>query len=535
MTSKTFVDYTTPVVDAAWLNDVDRVVYDNDGANHVNYNPPGTGSSVRSVQSRLIETVSLKDFGATGDGTADDTAELQAFFTYLADNGGVGFIPPGSYKITASIALTSPTNGFTVYGSGPESLIVQRTTSSQSAFALIGLHDTTLADFKIDCGHSVTGFASHGISIRNADNVYIRNIHVYEHRNTAVLAFVDTALTYKNVNIIDCISESNGYGQNGFLLEGMLNSSIQNCVVYDLDLTGTPCNGLQLKNKCRGSSIIGGYAKGCLAGIALGSDTSALGEGPKDCIVEGVVVEDCLDGAIIGKTEDCTLRYHADMSGSPAPSGINGFAFNVTGYCEHVYAEVTISGVQAGRTGIRVGSDDISIVVPNAQDYGDYLVTLTAGVDRCFLLANKLYPDPANIYDIVSDSSGTSTNYVGYVKDLPTSGLQGNNAIFFRVPGKASNWISYNGTTDTFAFRANGTDIIGISGTTLFPSSDATLTLGTTARRWTKMYGQTLALQDGITAPATVSGHAQIYVDTADGDLKVKFGDGTVKTIATDT
>ncbi len=43
------------------------------------------------------------------------------------------------------------------------------------------------------------------------------------------------------------------------------------------------------------------------------------------------------------------------------------------------------------------------------------------------------------------------------------------------------------------------------------------------------------ALTDGVTAPGTASGWAQIYVDSADGDLKVKFGDGTVKTIATDT
>jgi hypothetical protein len=42
-------------------------------------------------------------------------------------------------------------------------------------------------------------------------------------------------------------------------------------------------------------------------------------------------------------------------------------------------------------------------------------------------------------------------------------------------------------------------------------------------------------LTDGVTAPGTSLGFAQIYVDTADGDLKVKFGDGTVKTLATDT
>ena len=44
-----------------------------------------------------------------------------------------------------------------------------------------------------------------------------------------------------------------------------------------------------------------------------------------------------------------------------------------------------------------------------------------------------------------------------------------------------------------------------------------------------------VVLIDGVTAPSTVAGLAQIYVDTSDGDLKIKFGDGTVKTISTDT
>jgi hypothetical protein len=44
-----------------------------------------------------------------------------------------------------------------------------------------------------------------------------------------------------------------------------------------------------------------------------------------------------------------------------------------------------------------------------------------------------------------------------------------------------------------------------------------------------------LRLTDGVTAPTSASGYALIYVDTADGDLKVRFGDGTTKTIATDT
>jgi hypothetical protein len=44
-----------------------------------------------------------------------------------------------------------------------------------------------------------------------------------------------------------------------------------------------------------------------------------------------------------------------------------------------------------------------------------------------------------------------------------------------------------------------------------------------------------LAILDGVTAPSSsVTGYALIYVDTADGDLKIRFADGTVKTIETD-
>lgn len=42
-------------------------------------------------------------------------------------------------------------------------------------------------------------------------------------------------------------------------------------------------------------------------------------------------------------------------------------------------------------------------------------------------------------------------------------------------------------------------------------------------------------IADGITAPGAASGKARIYVDVSDGDLKVVFADGTVKTIVTDT
>ncbi len=67
------------------------------------------------------------------------------------------------------------------------------------------------------------------------------------------------------------------------------------------------------------------------------------------------------------------------------------------------------------------------------------------------------------------------------------------------------------------------------------PNADNTYTLGVSTGRWSNIFLNRLSITDGITAPSAITGYTQIYVDTADGDLKVIFGDGTIKTLATDT
>jgi hypothetical protein len=42
-------------------------------------------------------------------------------------------------------------------------------------------------------------------------------------------------------------------------------------------------------------------------------------------------------------------------------------------------------------------------------------------------------------------------------------------------------------------------------------------------------------LADDTAEPSTDSAWGLIFIDNADGDLKIKFGDGTLKTIVTDT
>lgn len=63
------------------------------GASKVGFLQVGSGATARTVQSKLRDMVSVKDFGAVGDGVTDDTAAIQA----AIDSGEDIFFPAGSY------------------------------------------------------------------------------------------------------------------------------------------------------------------------------------------------------------------------------------------------------------------------------------------------------------------------------------------------------------------------------------------------------------------------------------------------------
>lgn len=85
--------------------------------------------SLTKVSYSMIKgaVVNVFDYGATGDGTTDDTEAIQAAvdaaFQPVASNygGGVLFFPRGTYKITTAITL--PNAQFHIYGEGTASVI----------------------------------------------------------------------------------------------------------------------------------------------------------------------------------------------------------------------------------------------------------------------------------------------------------------------------------------------------------------------------------------------------------------------------
>jgi hypothetical protein len=183
----------------------------------ISFQQSGTGSATRTVDAKLKDLVSVKDFGAVGDGTTNDTA---AFTAALASGRSV-YVPKGNYKITANIVVP---DGCTMFGDGPQQSRIKCDTNTFTGVFIRVSGRTTVKDIAVEGTGAAAGT---GIRVSDANeygftgHIKIKNVWVsgftygVDVNNIFNLKFEECEITY-NTNGVRVLPSYNGVGDNGY-------------------------------------------------------------------------------------------------------------------------------------------------------------------------------------------------------------------------------------------------------------------------------------------------------------------------------
>ena len=524
------------VITSTWLNDANDATYNGTAV----YTPSGAGAEATTMQAKFRESISVKDFGAAGDGTTDDTAAIQAAIdAAYASNHEIVRVPAGRYLVTDTLDIHFGTK---IQGDNIDYGGVAGATSYPNQ-----LSDSKGSVIIFDPATELSLFVP--VLPKGGSNAYtgiaIKNLNIWG--NTTPDAWHRTQLS-----ITDDITTSL-YAIDFYEVAF---STVENVAINGFQ------SGIREGDRCQENTFTKVHIERCRNGGILYSDgllnvepTSSVW---RECVIRTCLhAVQCIDSASQTYSGDSLqIRfvdcYFEDMSS-------HGFILTRTAkdwsflncYGELLGQDTAVATRSCFYVGGTAGLGSATSLATLSVIGGQY-----AGDDSAAsIFLNTAYTDGVNLNGCTAKRFGVGITATANTRD---KSIYMSNPLFNSVTTLFSGttnklWglyrtVDMTGASDVAIVRTDyvlsegelqlsGTTVrIGDGSTTSSrPGGDGTMTSGTSTVRWSNVFSNLLTLKDAVTAPTVIAGHAQIYVDTTDGDLKVIFGDGTVKTIVVDT
>lgn len=143
-----------------------------------------------------VGALSVKDFGATGNGTSEDGPAIQRALNTAAPNGLRVFVPCGTYVTSHALFMHSNT---TLYGAGPCSLIkaspsiVSVNKNAPNPYSPFGDSVYLLTNYHWSAGDTNLNVYNIAFDLSNADRGDNHNIHFY---NASKIRIAGVSTTY---------------------------------------------------------------------------------------------------------------------------------------------------------------------------------------------------------------------------------------------------------------------------------------------------------------------------------------------------
>ena len=149
---------TTPFTFYQW-NGSQYVVVSSGGGGSSNYNQGGAGAVTQTITAKLQQSISVKDFGAVGDGAhmAADTAGIKAAVAAATGLAKAVYVPAGNYLLdNSTAAVLSGAQNVLIYGDGPSSSLTCQTIGTTDCIASTGATGFGLVNLAIAFGPTAT-------------------------------------------------------------------------------------------------------------------------------------------------------------------------------------------------------------------------------------------------------------------------------------------------------------------------------------------------------------------------------------------
>ncbi len=198
--------------------------------------PAGQNAVIRTIQDKLREVVSVKDYGAVGDGVTDDRAAINAAFRVITDRGaGTVYFPAGTYRVTNFIGFaTAPSQATKIAVEGEPGTTIVSDPSGFTNDVLFLRNDAHLQtaivkNITVNCSNKT----ARGINVQgnNLDLCVVDNCQVSNVFGAQASSGVTAA-----VNSIRCVSDLG-------TICSITNSSVEN-VTREAGMTSPACAGI---------------------------------------------------------------------------------------------------------------------------------------------------------------------------------------------------------------------------------------------------------------------------------------------------
>lgn len=180
-----------------------------------------------------VGQISVKYFGAMGDGVTDDTNAIKLSVEYATSNNYTLFFPAGNYIVSEDIALSLPIK---IKG---ENAVITRATNNLEKYSIFKITNTLnvhiegiefVGDKNTHTG--TTGEWGNAIDISNSSNITIKNCAMYEFWGDGITLGGSLGVPSKNVVIEGC--EIAGNRRNGIsVIGGVAGATIRNCRIFN--------------------------------------------------------------------------------------------------------------------------------------------------------------------------------------------------------------------------------------------------------------------------------------------------------------